>query len=56
MVPTKELAQQVADEFKALTLGMQFSAACFIGAPMWLPIDLTQPENIILLLQHRAGY
>lgn len=31
VVPTRELAQQVAEEFKALTKGMKFRAACFIG-------------------------
>ncbi|MGE9310315.1 DEAD/DEAH box helicase [Niabella sp. CJ426] len=31
VVPTRELAQQVAEEFKALTTGMKFRAACFIG-------------------------
>ncbi len=31
VVPTRELAQQVAEEFKALTRGMRFRSACFIG-------------------------
>jgi len=31
VVPTRELALQVHEEFKKLTLGMKFSAACFIG-------------------------
>lgn len=31
IVPTRELALQVYDEFKKLTLGMKFNAACFIG-------------------------
>jgi ATP-dependent RNA helicase RhlE len=31
VVPTRELALQVYDEFKKLTLGMKFNAACFIG-------------------------
>jgi len=31
IVPTRELALQVYDEFKKLTQGMKFNAACFIG-------------------------
>ena len=31
VVPTRELALQVADEFKQLAQNMNFSAACFIG-------------------------
>lgn len=31
IVPTRELALQVYEEFKKLTLGMKFNAACFIG-------------------------
>ena len=31
VVPTRELAQQVAEEFKMLSRGMKFRSACFIG-------------------------
>ncbi len=31
VVPTRELAQQVAEEFRELTIGMKFRASCFIG-------------------------
>jgi ATP-dependent RNA helicase RhlE len=31
VVPTRELAQQVLEEFTSLTKGMQFQSSCFIG-------------------------
>lgn len=31
VVPTRELAVQVEQEFKSITLGMRFDSACFIG-------------------------
>lgn len=31
VVPTRELAQQIQDDFKSLTLGMKYHSACFIG-------------------------
>lgn len=31
VVPTRELAQQVHEEFRSLTIGMNFNSSCFIG-------------------------
>jgi ATP-dependent RNA helicase RhlE len=50
LVPTRELALQVHEEFRSLTEGMRFDAACFIGGTN-LERDLNtlrRPMNLIV--------
>ncbi len=50
VVPTRELAQQVAEEFKALTKGMRFRSACFIGGTsVSRDISLAAAKNHLII-------
>lgn len=49
VVPTRELAQQIDDEFKAFRMRGIFSACCFGGAPMGRQtIELRKYNNFII--------
>ncbi|HMR84915.1 MAG TPA: DEAD/DEAH box helicase [Niabella sp.] len=50
VVPTRELAQQVAEEFKMLTKGMKFRSACFIGGTsVSRDISLAAAKNHLII-------
>ncbi|WP_346239567.1 DEAD/DEAH box helicase [Niabella insulamsoli] len=50
VVPTRELAQQIFEEFKSLTAGMNFRAVCFIGGtPISSDISQTSLTNHLII-------
>lgn len=64
LVPTRELATQIEDEFKSLTLGLDLNSACFIGgtninrdlnaAKAINSIVIATPGRLLDLVQRKA--
>lgn len=54
IVPTRELAQQVLEEFKSLTRGMNLLSACFIGGTN-IGKDISQTKRKLRLIVGTPG-